>query len=108
MLDTKNSRVQKFDSKGNFLSKWGSAGSGDGQFNNPSGITFDSKNDLVYITDDNNKRIQVLDKNGNFVAKWGSETVFSRPNGIAHDDLNGVMYINDKVNNNVLVVEYGP
>jgi DNA-binding beta-propeller fold protein YncE len=27
-----NNRIQKFDSNGNFLGKWGTTGSGDGQF----------------------------------------------------------------------------
>ena len=30
------SRVQKFGQNGNFITKWGSNGTGDGQFNDPS------------------------------------------------------------------------
>lgn len=32
VTDTKNARVQKFDSNGTFLAKWESKGTGDGQF----------------------------------------------------------------------------
>ena len=36
--ESDNYRVQKFDSNGNLLAKWGSYGSGDGQFKHPCGI----------------------------------------------------------------------
>ncbi|MFH1140070.1 MAG: hypothetical protein V1816_28645, partial [Pseudomonadota bacterium] len=40
VADSENHRIQKFDSTGAFLAKWGSEGSGwgDGQFNFPSGV----------------------------------------------------------------------
>ena len=38
VLDEGNNRIQKFDSNGNFITKWGTVGSGDGQFNEPTGI----------------------------------------------------------------------
>lgn len=31
-------QIQKFDSDGNFISKWGSYGTGDNEFRDPSGI----------------------------------------------------------------------
>jgi hypothetical protein len=33
-----NFRVQKFDNNGNFLTKWGSEGSEDGQFTRPEDV----------------------------------------------------------------------
>lgn len=33
VADTGNNRVQKFSSDGNYITEWGSAGSGNGQFN---------------------------------------------------------------------------
>ena len=35
VVDTGNNRVQKFDGNGNFITKWGSTGTADGQFNAP-------------------------------------------------------------------------
>ena len=32
VADTDNNRIQKFDSNGNFITKWGFDGDGDGQF----------------------------------------------------------------------------
>ncbi len=55
MADTGNHRVQKFDSNGTFLTKWGSNGSGDGQFQGSGGITVDSTGN-IYVADGN--RIQ--------------------------------------------------
>jgi uncharacterized protein YjbI with pentapeptide repeats len=54
-----NNRIQKFTSAGYFLSKWGSRGSGEGQFNGPNGISVDSDG-KVYVADSGNDRIQVF------------------------------------------------
>lgn len=50
-------RIQKFDSNGNFLTKWGSFGTGNGEFNVPADVTIDSANN-VYVADESNNRIQ--------------------------------------------------
>lgn len=42
VADTANHRIQKFDSVGNFITKWGSKGTGDGEFDHPIGIAVDS------------------------------------------------------------------
>jgi DNA-binding beta-propeller fold protein YncE len=41
VTDTGNDRVQKFTSDGKFIAKWGSSGSGPGQFQTPIGIDED-------------------------------------------------------------------
>jgi beta-propeller repeat-containing protein/NHL repeat-containing protein len=51
--DPGNGRVQKFSSTGQFLLKFGSAGTGDGQFGNVVGIAVDSSG-KIYVTDSNN------------------------------------------------------
>ncbi|MBM4402074.1 MAG: hypothetical protein FJ044_02420 [Candidatus Cloacimonetes bacterium] len=55
--DTNNKRIQKFDSSGNFITKWGSYGAENGQFKYPNGIATDSTNN-VYVTDRLNNRLQ--------------------------------------------------
>ena len=41
VTDGVNSRIQKFDANGTFLTTWGSLGSGNGQFLEPSGVAAD-------------------------------------------------------------------
>ena len=51
----------------NIVSSWGSPGSGNGQFNNPSGMDFDFKGHL-YVVDTGNNRIQKLNAaDGKFI-----------------------------------------
>ena len=52
----------KFDPSGNFLNKFGSSGTGDGQFDNVNGITTNSTHTLV--TDMNNDRVQIFGDEG--------------------------------------------
>ena len=63
--------VKKFSLQGDYLSKFGSHGSGDGQFNNPQGLCFNSKG-LLYVVDYNNHRVQVFIENV-FLFKFGSK-----------------------------------
>jgi hypothetical protein len=61
-VDIVNNRVEIFTTDGHFLTAWGSAGSGDYQFNNPTSIAVDNK-DHVYISDSGNHRIVVFSVN---------------------------------------------
>ena len=67
-----NSRVAKFDKRGNWIKSWGSRGPGGshanenpGRINNPHNIGIDRQNN-VYVADRGNRRIQVFDRAGNF------------------------------------------
>jgi DNA-binding beta-propeller fold protein YncE len=61
VADTGNHRIQKFDSSGTFVIKWGTYGSGNGQFNKPVGIAVDASG-YVYVADNDNYRIQKFAK----------------------------------------------
>src|SRR5688572_22019759 len=50
VTDNGNDRVQKFNASGDFITMWGASGSGNGEFNNPTGIAVDSNGD-VYVCD---------------------------------------------------------
>jgi DNA-binding beta-propeller fold protein YncE len=52
-------RVQKFSPDGKFITKWGSYGSGDGQFIDPEHLAIDS-NGYVYVSDRAKNNIQVF------------------------------------------------
>jgi streptogramin lyase len=116
VADTFNHRIQKFDSDGTFLTKWGSycdtAVSGvdgcDGQFDRPSAVAFDAAGN-VYVSDWNNSRVQKFDSNGNFITKWGlngtGDAEFDGPSGIAVDPY-GNVYVADYGNHDIQ--KFGP
>ena len=105
VADSQNNRIQKFDTNGNFLIKWGSGstGSGDGEFNTPSGMAI-GYDGSIYITDSGNHRIQKFDNNGNFITKWGTlgngDGQFDWPAGIA-SGVDGSVYVADTYNNRI-------
>jgi len=53
-------------------SQFGSEGSDDGQFDDPSSVACNSRGEIV-IVDSENHRIQVFDGNGKFMFKFGSQ-----------------------------------
>jgi DNA-binding beta-propeller fold protein YncE len=69
VAESGGNRVSKFTSTGQFITAWGSSGSGDGQFNQPKGLHVDSQ-DNVFVADEHNNRVQVFDKDGNFITKF--------------------------------------
>ena len=74
VMDSGNTRIQKFDSDGQFIMMWGSKGNDDGQFDCSPLFCMLAVDGLgnVYVTDVHNSRIQKFDSNGNFLMKWGS------------------------------------
>ena len=87
------------------LAKWGSAGSGDGQFLSPKGIAVDGSGN-VYVADTFHFRVQVFSASGEFLAKWGTggsgDGQFQFPSAIAVDG-SGNVYVADSGNNRVQV-----
>lgn len=85
ITDTDNNRVQVFDYEGNFILKFGSAGTDNGQFKFPYGIAVDNKGD-IYVSDFYNHNIQIFDQNGQYKRNFGIPNKdFSGPAGIAID-----------------------
>lgn len=69
LSDSNNNRVQKFDSNGHFLTKWGSEGEDDGEFKRPAGIVLDKQGN-IFVSDVLKGQIQKFDGNGRFITKW--------------------------------------
>ncbi|MFY3740783.1 MAG: sugar lactone lactonase YvrE [Candidatus Nitrosomirales archaeon] len=103
IVDRENEIAKKFDPNGMLISKWGSSGTGDGQFTKPTAMDLDSENN-VYIVDTGNNRIQKFDSEGNFLAKWGTAgygpSQFKNARGIAIDAQDNV-YVLDNDNSRV-------
>ncbi len=86
-----------------FLRKWGSLGSGDGQFNSPLRVATDSSGN-VYVASHASNRVQKFTPEGVFLAGWGSEGSgdgeFFQPRGLAVDS-NGQVYVADFQNHRI-------
>lgn len=86
-----------------FALKWGSSGSGEGQFDSPFGVAVDGSGN-VYVVDTYNHRIQKFDTYGAFLAKWGSQGSgdgqFDGPVGVAVDS-SGNVYVTDTGNSRI-------
>lgn len=86
-----NSRVAKYDPKGNFIKAWGSKGKDHGQFDAVHAVAVD-KQDRIYVADRSNDRVQVFDKNGEHLNTWG-ELNFPNHILITDDEENGQQYV---------------
>ena len=64
-----NSRIGKVNARGEWVTSWGSLGSGPGQFDTPHGIAV-SPADEIYVADRGNRRIQVFDADGNYIREF--------------------------------------
>ena len=70
--------------EGQFLSKFGSQGSQNGQLNNPWGCAVDQYG-KVYVTDHGNNRVQVFNPDGTFSCIIGGNGSTPRPRAVALD-----------------------
>ena len=71
-ISDSNNFIEKFDSNGKFITKWGSNGTGNGQFLHPHDVAVDPSG-FVYVGDYYIPNIQKFDSNGKFITKWGSK-----------------------------------
>ena len=62
---------------GKFISRIGSIGSGELQFNNFWGLSTDEYNNDIYICDTNNHRIQIMSENFQYKSKFGKDVLHS-------------------------------
>lgn len=106
VTDTKNFRVQVFDTSGTPIFTFGTQGSNPGQFQFPYGITGDAKGN-VYVADLYNGCISVHDSKGKFIRYFAeknpNENVIKGPGSIRV--INEKMYVTDIRLNQVLVFD---
>ncbi|HUL98352.1 MAG TPA: hypothetical protein VLU24_02740 [Mycobacterium sp.] len=88
---------------GAFLGKFGSQGSGDGQFFDPEAVAVDQRG-TVFVADTGNHRIEKVTGTGTFLLQWGSmgsaDGQFHSPEGVAADGA-GNVFVTDLNNNRI-------
>lgn len=86
-----------------YVTSWGSYGSGDGQFCGLLGLCIDASRN-VYVTDGELRRVQKFTSDGTYLTKWGTSGSgngqFAYPTGLAADS-SGNIYVTDMDNNRV-------
>jgi sugar lactone lactonase YvrE len=108
--DTGHNRLQKWNpgkstpsSTPTYISSFGSAGTGNGQFAHPAGNAVDSKGNL-WVVDENNKRVEKFNEAGEYQSSFGSSGTgngqFSRPTDVAIDP-KGNLWVTDAGNNRI-------
>lgn len=82
--------------------RWGSPGSGDGQFHSPFAVAVHE--DRVYVTDFDNDRVQAFTRDGKFLFAWGGSGSdpgqFHGPSGVAVD-VAGTVLVADHYNHRI-------
>ena len=90
-------RITRTNTDGGKLIRFGSTGSGDGEFLGPQFIAADEFG-YIYVTDEGNKRVSKYTKDGDFLFSFGNKSAsfegFSEPTGIAYK--NGNILVADK------------
>ena len=89
-----NSRIVRYNAKGDFLMEFGELGDGPGQFDLVHGVAID-RNRRIYVGDRSNNRIQVFTEEGEFVDEWPD---VSDPVGVFIDEHDAVWVISARLN----------
>ena len=84
-----NGRVIRYSSKGDYVSEFGSVGSGPGQFDLIHGVSV-GPGGKIYTADRNNNRIEVFTPDGQFIEEWPDVI---DPVGVYIDDKEGVWVV---------------
>jgi len=96
-------RISIFTKDGEWVGKWGTAGTGDGEIKSPSGMVFDADDNLLLV-DSQNNRVQKFTKDGKFILSFGNQGSgdgeFNLPWGIDVDG-EGNIYIADWRNDRI-------
>lgn len=87
-----SNQVQELSPAGTKLGKFGSAGTGPGQFDEPQAVDVKASGDLL-VTDRWNDRVQQFSSAGEWVTEFGNEQVIE-PRGVV-DASGGVVYVSN-------------
>ena len=98
-------KISRFNPDGEFVSRWGANGDGNGEFDAPNGIAFDLDGNMM-VVDSKNHRVQRYTPDGEYLGGFGSHGSapgqFDLPWGI-HVDEFGDLYVSDWGNNRLQI-----
>jgi DNA-binding beta-propeller fold protein YncE len=97
--DVNNHCIYAYDLNGRLIRQWGRLGSGEGEFNEPRGIT--ARGNELFVADTKNHRIQVFDLEGNYL-RQSSDRIVS-PVGITISP-SGELFATDDEGKRVVVL----
>lgn len=117
VVDSGNNRIQRLkeeqeieehgyitESHFSFVSKFGEAGTGNGQLSSPTGIAFDRTSNEYAVSDTGNGRVQQFLPNGTYAGQFGTkgfgEASLATPKGLSAAD-NGAIYVADSEGNRI-------
>jgi len=105
--DTLNSRVQKFDPEGKFVTAFGQLGTNWGEFDKPKGVAVDTFGNL-YVVDSGWSNVQIFNPKGQVLLFFGGRGpvpgMLKNPLAIAIDR-NNKIYVGDYLNHRIGVYE---
>ncbi len=88
-----------------YITQWGNAGTGPGEFLGPQGICVNSAGTTVWVVDSNNYRVQYFSGSGTYLGQWGSygtaDGQFYFPSAICANSTATTFYVTDSTKNNV-------
>ena len=105
VADSDNYRIQKLSTDGEFLSMFGTRGSGDGKLNYPTGLTL-GPDGMVYISDRYNNRVVVFSETGVFLHNIDLSADVKAPWGLAMSS-NGSLHVTGWDSHNYTVYSSG-
>ncbi|EIJ65721.1 fibronectin type III domain protein, partial [Candidatus Nitrosopumilus salaria BD31] len=107
-----------------YVKEFGSTGADEGEFNDPTGLAYDSTNDLLFVADSDNDRIQIFKIIDGTTCPSGTEEIvdgvcyveeigstgsgngqFNTPVGIAYDSTNDLLFVADSDNDRIQAFE---
>lgn len=105
VVEKANNRVEKFNPNGELLAKFGSSGTGEGQFKEPTAmITAPNGEGFLWVADTGNNRVEEFNSSYAFVRAVGKEGSgngeFKAPDAIGADAI-GDVYVADRGNSRV-------
>jgi streptogramin lyase len=89
-----NSRIVRYNARGEYMSEFGELGTGPGQFDLVHGVAID-ENHRIYVGDRTNNRIQVFNEQGEFIEEWPNVL---DPVGIYIDERDAVWVVSAALN----------